>query len=191
MASFSGPAAITLNAGVISRARARRRRRAAWMATAAVALAGASLGAGLLTSGGEVQAPARRVPPSALLAQPPDMGIACGAPHCDRIGLAVWLRRPARSVSAIVTGRGVTLQARLAAAYQAGPAARKTMFIGYLRAPSVFTQERVTLGFGDLWASQSSYLPTPTVTINVIPLGGGSHTTYTTALPVPLQAGWG
>ncbi|HEY5389785.1 MAG TPA: hypothetical protein VIJ83_04455, partial [Solirubrobacteraceae bacterium] len=129
-----------------------------------------------------------RVPPAALLAQPPDIGVACGAPGCDRIGLAVWLRQPARSVSATVDGRGVTLQTKLAAAYQPGPAARGTMFIGYLRAPSIFTRERVTLGPGDLWAPASSLLPTPRVRIAVVLRGGGSATT---ALSVPLQMGWG
>jgi hypothetical protein len=186
MSALAPAGPVTLNAGVISRARARRRRRVAWLAAAAV-LGAASLGAGMFAGGG-VPAPAHRVPPSALLAQSPDMGITCGVPGCDRIGLAVWLRWPARSVRATVAGRGVTLQARLAAAYQPGPAARRTMFVGYLRAPSVFTRARITLGPGDLWAPASSFLPTPRVQITVALRDGGSATT---ALPVPLQMGWG
>src|SRR5579863_8630503 len=153
---------IRLNAGLIARARARRRRRVAWLAAAAAVLAVTLIGAGTFADGGG-QAPVHRLSPSALLAQPPDIGITGCVGGCDRIGLAVWLRGPARSVSAIVTGRGVTLRARLAAAYEPGPATRRWMFIGYLHAPSVFTQERVTLGPGDLWAQPSSFLPTPRV----------------------------
>jgi hypothetical protein len=44
------------------------------------------------------------------------MGIACGrsnsissATACDRVGLAVWLKRPAQRVTASVAGRRLTL----------------------------------------------------------------------------------
>ena len=40
------------------------------------------------------------------------MGVRCGVPNwigCDRVGLAVWLRRPAMAVSATIAGRAVRL----------------------------------------------------------------------------------
>lgn len=44
------------------------------------------------------------------------MGIACGksnsissATACDRVGLAVWLKRPAQRVTAAIAGRRLTL----------------------------------------------------------------------------------
>ena len=48
------------------------------------------------------------------LAQPPYLGIACRTPNgttCGRIGVAVWLRRPARSVHAELLGKRVRLRA--------------------------------------------------------------------------------
>jgi hypothetical protein len=50
------------------------------------------------------------------LAGRPYMGIACGRPNsissataCDRVGLAVWLKRPAQHVTASIAGRPLTL----------------------------------------------------------------------------------
>jgi hypothetical protein len=51
------------------------------------------------------------VSPSAILSRPPVMGVRCGpasANACD-VGLAVWLKRPARSVRAAVDGREFTM----------------------------------------------------------------------------------
>lgn len=55
-------------------------------------------------------------PPSTLgLAQPPTIGVACrGLPNlttCGRIGIAVWLKRPARGVDAALSGAHVHLHA--------------------------------------------------------------------------------
>jgi hypothetical protein len=48
------------------------------------------------------------------LRRTPYLGVACpGAPNsikCDRVGLAVWLKRPAIRVGATVTGRQVTMR---------------------------------------------------------------------------------
>lgn len=43
------------------------------------------------------------------------MGIACRQPNtigCDRVGLAVWSRRPARAVHATIAGRRLSLDDR-------------------------------------------------------------------------------
>ncbi len=192
MASFSGPAAIALNAGVINRARARRRRRvAAWGISTVAALTAASIGAAVLAGGGG-GARSERVSPDVLLSQPPDMGITCGTPHCDRIGLSVWLRRPARSVCAVVDGQHIALSPRLAAAFLPGPAARATMFSGYARIPALFKHLHLWSGPGPVsWYEQStSVWPAPLVAITISPKAR-SNVTYTTALNIPLAAGYG
>jgi hypothetical protein len=52
------------------------------------------------------------VPPGRVLARSPDLGVACPQANrfaCDRVGLAVWLRAPAVSVTATVDGRPLAL----------------------------------------------------------------------------------
>ena len=73
------------------------------------------------------------VPPRTLLARAPSLGVACRVANsiaCDRVGLAVWLRRPARAVTATIAGRPVTLDDRAWSA----PARRglRRMFAGFL-----------------------------------------------------------
>ncbi len=58
---------------------------------------------------------ADRAPAAAqrVLRRPPYMGLACPTPNstaCDRIGLAVWLKEPARSVTATIAGRPLRLR---------------------------------------------------------------------------------
>jgi hypothetical protein len=57
---------------------------------------------------------ADRLPAAArrVLRRPPYMGVACPTPNsiaCDRVGLAVWLREPVRSVTASIAGRQLRL----------------------------------------------------------------------------------
>ena len=55
-------------------------------------------------------------------AQDPSMGVACHVPNwigCDRVGLAVWLRRPAIAVSATIPARPSNSTIRLGAALRA------------------------------------------------------------------------
>jgi hypothetical protein len=83
-----------------------------------------------------VAAPAAAAPavrPRTLLARTPSLGVACRVANsiaCDRVGLAVWLRRPARAVTATVAGRRVQLDDRA----WSGPARRglRRMFAGFL-----------------------------------------------------------
>ncbi len=61
-----------------------------------------------------------------LLAQRPYLGVACRVPNsirCDRVGLAVWLRRGSAPVRAAVAGRRLRLR----------PASGRRFQIGYLR----------------------------------------------------------
>ena len=50
----------------------------------------------------------------ALLARFPELGVACPQPNslaCDRIGVGVWLERPAVGVRVAIAGRAVSLHA--------------------------------------------------------------------------------
>jgi hypothetical protein len=69
-----------------------------------------------------------------MFSQGPDMGVACRVPNsiaCDRVGLAIRLRRPAVAVSATVDGAPLRLNDR----EWSGPAhnGRRTMFVGFLQ----------------------------------------------------------
>jgi hypothetical protein len=72
------------------------------------------------------QTPSRAVPPAGRTAGPatarhvgplarvPDLGLACPRPNslaCDRVGLGVWLDRPAVGVTATIAGRPLSLHA--------------------------------------------------------------------------------
>ncbi|MHB1567890.1 MAG: hypothetical protein ACYCXW_04720 [Solirubrobacteraceae bacterium] len=119
------PSASELELGVIKDARRRQRRRRGALATvllaAAVAAISIQTGAG---GGGRTQRaqPSRSTsrssvggitPPQAVFVKEPYMGVSCHIPSsiaCDRVGLAVWLRRPA-VVSATIAGAPLTLNA--------------------------------------------------------------------------------
>jgi len=68
---------------------------------------------GALSMGLVAAAPApAATAPAHVLARVPYLGVACPVPNsiaCDRVGLAVWLTRPARTVSATIGGRRFTL----------------------------------------------------------------------------------
>ena len=80
-----------------------------------IAIGGLLLGGYALFSqeGGDVSpttAPpaAASVKPSDILDRPPYFGVSCrvpNSPNCDRVGLAVWLKQPARSIEATIEGQ--------------------------------------------------------------------------------------
>jgi hypothetical protein len=84
------------------------------------------------------------------------MGIACGqansissAKACDRVGLAVWLKRPARSVTASIAGHRLVLR-------NTGERGER---LGYWEAflhPAGLEDGPLALpsGHGDYWAGQ-------------------------------------
>jgi len=97
----------------------RRRRRqvlgsAVVAAAASVAIVVATAGSGSW-SGGLGQARPVVVTSSAVLSRPPYMGVRCPGANsiaCDRVGLAVWLKRPAVSVTATIAGVPLVLNHR-------------------------------------------------------------------------------
>ena len=109
-----------LELGLISNARRRQRRRyvASLILVALMALGGVFIASILSGTDGSPATGARsgrsaitHEPAARAFAQAPYMGIACRLPHwiaCDRIGLAVWLSRPA-TVTAIIAGQRFAL----------------------------------------------------------------------------------
>jgi hypothetical protein len=105
---------------LIGEARARQRRRRAWSLAAIVAaLAAAGIGYAIARSGsangpggGSSTQPGVVALSDALARQQPVIGIACPDPNittCGRIGVAVWLQRPATSASATLAGVSLRL----------------------------------------------------------------------------------
>jgi hypothetical protein len=84
---------------------------ARWLLSAIVLTAGLAIGCGEAeptTRGNGATALAA----GAALDRGPYMGVSCRLPNefgCDRVGLAVWLRRPAASVDASIAGRNLRL----------------------------------------------------------------------------------
>lgn len=178
-----------LRAGVIARARDHRRRRMLAIAAAAV-VAGAAAGfaSSALTGSAPTVQPPQAVSSDELLAQTPYLGITCANTGCDSLGLSVWLRRPALSVTALVAGQRFRLDIRDAVQYYPALARQRRMFVGYFHARSLFSKLHVATGpFVNWWANPRTDWPNPTVQIRVDYPDGRA---VTTRLIVPLQSGW-
>jgi hypothetical protein len=108
------------------------------------------------------------------LYQPPYLGIACHGPNtttCGRIGIAVWLRRPARHVDATLEGVTVRLHDDgLAGQY----------WTGYVTLPSG------QLGLPTRW-----YGTKPTKWLFLRLTIHRAHGTAQGTIPSLLHAGWG
>ena len=174
--------------GVIDCARARQRRR---LGIAAAIVASASVIFGVIVGPQGNLWPSRaptvpvpsRVAPATVFSQAPDMGVACHSGSCDSIGLAVWLRRPAVSVSATIAGHPFALTT-----WQAKPFAPQTprkMFVGYLTPLRLVTRMRL-VGPPSDWATPNG--PDPLVSLRITYRGGRVDMTR---LRVPVQPGWG
>jgi hypothetical protein len=143
MAPIASPPAVDLDQGVIEEARRRQRRRRSAVLGIVLAAAVVALG-GILASrdgpavtphagSGAGARPASVSRSAGMFTREPDVGLACHVPNwiaCDRVGLAVWLRRPAVSVSATIAGSPLKLGDRT----WSGPArnGKRTMFAGFL-----------------------------------------------------------
>ena len=128
------------------------------------------------------------VAPGAVLAGSPFMGVACHVPNaiaCDRVGLAVWLRRPAIAVSATIDGRPL----RLDDAAWSGPMkrGRRSMFAGFLRPVGLVSMLHLATAAGPVrWLGNNA--PSPQVTLRI---DDGNGRVTVTRLDVYLSAGWG
>ena len=175
--------------GVIDRARARQRRRlgiAAVIATCAAVAVSLIIGRiGDLWTG---RAPTLSVPsqvaPAGVFSQAPDMGVACHSGACDSVGLAVWLRRPAVSVSATIAGHRFDLTTGQARPF--APQTPRKMFVGYLAPLQLATGMRLVNGPPSTWPTANS--PHPLVLLRITYRSGRM---VMTRLRVPVQPGWG
>jgi hypothetical protein len=179
-----------------ARRRARRRRRRA-AAIAAALLASAGVLAAIVATGRERHWSADRGPyavpaaPEQLLTQGPYMGVSCRVPNsvaCDRIGLAVWTRRFARSVVATIGDRTFTLDDPT----WSGPAKHglRRFFAGFLDHAGLTGDGPLGVEIengGSRWTGVKPVV-VPTVRL-VLVLPDGSR--RSTELRVDLAPGWG
>ena len=123
-----------------------------------------------------------------MLGRWPYMGVSCGQPNsigCDRVGLAVWTRHPARTVRATIAGHAFELDDPLWSGRSVHGSRR--MFAGFLRNAGLRGRGalaiRVKNGF---WEGN------PPVSADVrllITFADGSQ--RTTKVRVQLSPGWG
>lgn len=188
-----------LRAGVIGEARRRHRRRQLLQVTASLVVVATVLlvqthgrgpadrPGGPATGGDLASLPAFK-PAGAVLSQQPYLGVSCPAPNsiaCDRVGLAVNLRRRAVSVSATIDGWPVRLDHR--GDLPASPGRKRTEFDGFLQPAGIVRHLHVTPDGPAQWYGDSA--PAPIVIRLRIDYGGRNEVvTHTT---IPLSTGWG
>jgi hypothetical protein len=181
-----------LTAGIIAQARRRARRRRAVIASGLAAL-GLGIAGHDLWAGAGLRSSAAYVAPDAVLARSPYMGVACPAPNslaCDRLGLAVWLRRPANSVDATVSGWPMKLNwwGDRPPGSRPAPSSPRTAFDGFLQPAGLVGHLGVRPDAGPADWLGSGALAAPVVVLRVAYADG---TTALTRLAVPLATGWG
>jgi hypothetical protein len=117
------------------------------------------------------------------------MGVACHVPNsiaCDRVGLGVWLRRPAIAVSATIAGSALNLNDPA----WSGPLrnGRRTMFAGFLQPAGLLDGAlRVRLDRGRYYWIGSHEVG---ARVSIVVDYGGGRKVQTTTM-VGLHAGWG
>lgn len=191
-----------LEMGVIKDARRRQRRRrvALVMVLLLAGITGAVLGE--VGSGGRVGrrqlAPTRSgsglgsgvlVSPAEAFAQEPYMGVACPFSNsivCDRVGLAVWLRRPALAVSATIAGAPLKLDWAGDRPPRFASHRPRTQFDGFLQPAGLITRLHVVPESGATWLGSNA--PSPVVRFRI---DYGQGRVVMTEERVVLAAGWG
>ena len=128
------------------------------------------------------------------LAKPPYMGVRCPGPNslaCDRVGLAVWLRRPASHLEATIADKplrmGIPRGVRFGRGTYFGP--RGAYYEGFLR-PAGLTRPgplRVTPDGGDYYWVGRHPLDARVRLVARFRDGSSASTT----VRVPLRPGWG
>ncbi|HEY1832844.1 MAG TPA: hypothetical protein VGG08_00285 [Solirubrobacteraceae bacterium] len=176
-------------AGVIEEARVRQRRQRGAAALIALALIVGSLAFYVATRHDGSHRGTGATAPTAgqAFATTPYMGVACGVPNwigCDRVGLSVTLRRPARSVNATVAGSSFALRDPR----WSGPThdGRRRTFAGFLQPAGLVGRLGVKPLPGQRWLGAGT--PEPLVTFTI---AYGSARRETVRARVPLMAGWG
>jgi hypothetical protein len=186
--------------GVIRDARRRQRRRRVSAATAVLAVALAALIIGSNRGGrdqptrglrpGSGPAAAKSEPPGAVFAKDPYMGVACHAPNsvtCDRVGLSVWLRRPA-IVTATIAGAPLALNDPTWS--YVAHSRRRTLHVyaGFLQPAGITTRLGVLPDGLSMNTWYGSNAPSPLVRFRI---DYGNGNIVATQERVYLSAGWG
>jgi hypothetical protein len=135
-----------------------------------------------------------------VFAKDPYLGVSCQLPNsiaCDRVGLSVWLRRPAYAVSAAIAGAPLELNdPQWSGTERPG---RRTVFAGFLQPAGITTRLHVIPDPGaKTWmahpgsttSSMSGAAPIPTPKVRVRIDYGHGRIVFT-ELNVLLSAGWG
>jgi hypothetical protein len=170
---------------------------------AALILAIVSRGAGSTAGTGAPSPSALVVRPSAVLSKSPYMGVSCPVANsiaCDRVGLAVWLKRPAVSVTATIAGARLSLDNPDHLVSASAPSGHA--FDGYLWPAGIVSRLHVRPDNGNvisashggtqvtvthrMWFGEGD--PSAVVRLAIQHRGGQ---TIITQLRVPLAAGWG
>ena len=167
----------------------RRRNRLLLAATASVVgtvLVWWASGLGMTTAGGG--AGAVTVRPSAVLARSPYMGLAYCHPDlntCKRIGLAVWLKRPAAAVRASSANDTFALNRTDHRGIQMTSSAERREFIGFFKPTGIVRPAYLRADF-DIHATPGT--PVAAVKLTIVNSQGR---TVVTRLRVPVEPGWG
>ncbi len=179
-----------------ARRRARRRRqRAAFGGLALVLIAvGVALVVHMAHPGSGPTRPGAPAPltvrPERVLARPSYLGVSCPRANsiaCDRVGLAIWTRAPARAVRATIAGRNFDLtdDRRFVGPHQRG---QPYMFIGFLhhaglrRGPLAVRVENGR----NRWTGKHPVNATMRLVIT-----RADRSRVATTVSVPLSPGWG
>jgi len=110
------------------------------------------------------------------------MGVSCRVPNsirCDRVGLAVWLRRPAAAVRAVIAGRPFALG-------DADARVPPRRFAGFLRPAGLAEGPlQVPCTARGKWYGEGRVAARVRIWVEA------RGRTSTTTVRVPLHAGWG
>ena len=135
-------------------------------------------------------APVTSAAPGRVFSQAPYMGVACPVANsiaCDRVGLAVWLRRPAVTVSATLAGRPLALNWHGDTPPASAPQHVRAAFDGYLQPAGIVSRLHVAPEAGGRrWYGDGA--PSPLVRFRI---DYGHGTVVLTQEHVMLAAGWG
>ncbi len=128
---------------------------------------------------------------SKVFAEPPYMGVHCPVANsiaCDRIGLAIWLRRPAVHVRGTIAGQPLVLD-WFGEERRVGPVPARRALTGYLQPAHIVARLGVHPSSPGRWyGSVAQPAPEPLVRLTITFADGQR---VVTQLHVRLQTGWG
>lgn len=131
--------------------------------------------------------PAHQILPA--LARPPYMGVACRKPNsiaCDRVGLAIWLEKPATGLDVTIAGRSVTMRSPGTFVTRSGARTRWEGFLQPAGLKEGALEVRPEPGTTDRWVGREPVSAHVRITAHYRDRTSASRT-----LRVRLRTGWG